>query len=321
MLWKLFKIIFLGSALLLVGLYLFSREKPPEKFSYGVSFSQKYAQELGLDWKKTYLAVLDDLGARRLRLMAYWDLIEPEEGNYNFSDLDWQVEEAGKRGAEIILVIGRKLPRWPECHIPSWAKGDREAVLKIIEKVVKRYRDNPAIKYWQVENEPLLGRFGICPKPDPKLLDREVHLVKAFDDRPVIITDSGELSTWWRASRRADIFGTTLYRITWNKYLKYVHYILPPWTYRLRAKIIRKPVMIVELQGEPWGPKSIPEMDLKEQSKSMNIDKFRQVIEYEKKTGIAEVYLWGAEWWYWLKEKHNDRRIWEEAKRLMINIQ
>jgi len=29
------------------------------------------------------------------------------------------------------------------------------------------------------------------------------------------------------------------------------------------------------------------------------------------------IYLWGSEWWYWLKEKQNDPKIWEEAKNLI----
>jgi len=56
-----------------------------------------------------------------LRLVAYWQKIEPEQGKYSFEDLDWQIKEAEKRDIEVILVIGRKVSRWPECHIPEWA--------------------------------------------------------------------------------------------------------------------------------------------------------------------------------------------------------
>jgi len=45
---------------------------------------QKHSEELGLDWKKTYLAILDDLKVKNLKLVAYWDLIEEEPGVYNF---------------------------------------------------------------------------------------------------------------------------------------------------------------------------------------------------------------------------------------------
>jgi hypothetical protein len=49
----------------------------------------------------------------------------------------------------------------------------------------------------------------------------------------------------------------------------------------------------------------------------MNLEKFRKNIEFAKKTGLDEFYLWGAEWWYWLKEKQNQPEIWKEAKKLM----
>ncbi|MFH1392201.1 MAG: beta-galactosidase [bacterium] len=294
--------------------YFFGRSQQPEKINYGISFSQKYAQELGLDWQEAYLALLDDLGIKKLRLIAYWDLIEPEQGIYNFQDLDWQITEASKRGAQVVLAVGYKLPRWPECHIPEWAQ--KQDILEFLEQVIKHYRDMPIIIAWQIENEPFTP-FGICPKLSVKLLDKEVYLVKAFDDRPVILTDSGELSVWLRASRKSDIFGTTLYKTVWNKYLKYIDYPIPAWLYSLRAKIIRKPVIVSEMQAEPWGPKAIREMELEEQFKSMSPEKFRDIVDFEKQTGISEVYLWGAEWWFWLKNIKGDNSMWEEVRKIL----
>ncbi len=63
-------------------------------FSYGVSFSAKYAEELGLDWRQAYLAMLCELKFERVRLMSYWDIIEASPGIYNFDDSDWQIKQA-----------------------------------------------------------------------------------------------------------------------------------------------------------------------------------------------------------------------------------
>lgn len=312
---KFFFKLFISIIIIIIAvIYFFGRSQEPEKITYGITFSQKYAQELDLNWPEAYLALLDDLRVKKLRLIGYWDLIEPEQGIYNFADLDWQIVEAAKRAVDVILVIGYKLPRWPECHVPAWAQ--KEDVLDFLEQTVKHYRDMPTIIAWQIENEPLMP-FGICPKTNVKLLNKEIYLVKAFDDRPIIITDSGEFSTWLRASRKSDIFGTTLYKTVWNKYLKYINYPIPAWLYSLRAKIIRKPIIVSELQAEPWGPKAIEEMSLEEQFKSMNPEKFREIIDFEKQTGISEVYLWGGEWWYWLKEKMGDSSMWEEVRRIL----
>ena len=80
----------------------------------GVSFSQKRATELGLDWKANYTALLDDMHVPTFRLMSYWDLHEPVRGQFDFSSLDWQISEAAKRGATVSLAIGLRQPRWPE---------------------------------------------------------------------------------------------------------------------------------------------------------------------------------------------------------------
>lgn len=49
----------------------------------------------------------------------------------------------------------------------------------------------------------------------------------------------------------------------------------------------------------------------------MNISQFKENIDYAKAVGFPENYLWGAEWWYWLKVKHNDPRYWQEVKKLI----
>ncbi|MEI9966698.1 MAG: glycoside hydrolase family 2 TIM barrel-domain containing protein [Candidatus Moraniibacteriota bacterium] len=94
------------------------------------------------------------------------------------------------------------MPRWPECHIPAWAAGDtamrQGALLDFMDETVRRYRDNGAVAFWQVENEPFLSQFGECPPLDVNFLESEISLVKALDPtRPVIVTDSGELSLWF----------------------------------------------------------------------------------------------------------------------------
>jgi len=308
--------------------YFFSGIPVQEKnIIWGVNFSQKHAQSLGLDWKKTFLALLDDLGVKNFKIAAHWDLIEPEKDQYNFDDLDWQIKEAENREAKILLVIGMKTPRWPECHIPEWAKNmskeeQQERILKLIEKIVLRYSYTQGIKYWQVENEPFFP-FGECPWVDKEFLKKEVSLVKSLDtlNRPIIISDSGEGSFWIQAARIGDIVGTTMYKKVWVRQLGiYLHYPFPPSFYFKKAEIIKnffqKEVICVELQAEPWGPKLLYDTPLFEQEKTMNLEQFRKNVEFAKKTGLKEFYLWGSEWWYWMKEKEDKPEIWEEARKL-----
>ena len=145
-----------------------------------------YARELGLDWKETYDAIVDDLGVRKFRLAAHWPMVEPAQNIYNFEELDYQIARAEEVGAEVILAVGRRLPRWPECHIPSWVKDlspeqQNAAQLRMVEQVVERYKNSPAVVTWQVENEPFLELFAYehCGELDVSLLNKEINLVKS----------------------------------------------------------------------------------------------------------------------------------------------
>lgn len=320
-------ILFLLGLLICFSIMIFFVYMPRNsEVTYGVTYSKPFAEYMGLDWKEAYLALLDDLEVRRLRIPAYWTEIEKEKGKYTFDDLDWQIEQAASRGAGIVFVVGQKQPRWPECHIPAWV-GDlsyeqrRTEIEETLSTVINRYKDNPAIIAWQVENEPFLP-YGECPAIDEELLDMEIAAVRKLDfTRPIIITDSGELSTWYSAASRADILGTTLYRIVWNENLGYVHYPISSLFYRFKAAFITyftdvEKIVIMELQGEPWGPKCILEMPLEEQYESMNAEQFRRNIAFVSNVEFSEAYLWGGEWWYWLKTVKGDDRLWEEARKI-----
>jgi len=112
-----------------------------------------------------------------------------------------------------------------------------------------------------------------------------------------------------------------MYRKVWSTQFKtYLNYPFPPVFYWRKAEIIRKifnkKVICVELQAEPWGPELLYSSPLGEQEKTMNPEQFQKNIEFAKKTGFDEFYLWGSEWWYWMKEKQNKPEIWNEAKKL-----
>ena len=317
----------LGLPILIFVIWLFVGKAPQaQNINWGISFSQKQSDLLGLSWKDNYLAILDDLKVSHLKVTAYWDLIEKEPGNYFFDDLDFQVKEAQKRNVKLTLAIGRKVPRWPECHVPEWAKGlgeekQQESVLKLIEKIVLRYKDSENIWAWQVENEPFFP-FGDCPETDEDFLKKEISLVKKLNpEKLIMISDSGSNRFWIKTSTLGDVVGISLYRKVWFHNLNsYVEYPFPPvfyWRkYQIVKAIFNKRVICGELQAEPWGKTLLSDLPKEEQEKTMSFEQFKSNIEFAKKTGFDEFYLWGAEWWYWLKTKQNDSRIWDEAREL-----
>ncbi len=315
---------------LAVAIFVLAQKPKPEQITYGMSFNTLYANELGLDWRETYDAILDELQVRHLRLAAHWPMIQPNAGTYNFEELDYQVERAEEVGATVVLAVGRRLPRWPECHVPGWAQeltpSERdEALLDYIETVVRRYQNNPAITVWQVENEPFLEVFAFehCGVLDTDFLDKEIELVRSLDGtRPILVTDSGNLGTWAGAYSRGDMFGTSVYVHFWNPELGQFRTFLPPWFYRVKENFMtllygEKPTVLIELSAEPWLIEPIVNVSIETQFTRMNLEKFEDIITYAEGTHFDQQYLWGAEWWYWLHLQERSE-MWDRGKELFV---
>lgn len=336
--WKRWLVIFgIFLLMLTVVLAIFSRgpfddiEGEPE---WGITFSVPYAKELGVGWQETYLALLDDLGVDLIRIPAYWPDIEPEDDQFAFEELDWMIDEAGKRNARVLLVVGRRTPRWPECHVPGWAQVLPEdtlqkKILEMLPVVVERYRDNKTIVQWQVGNEPYVEFFGTCPEPDKAFIQASVDLVRELDPtREIVVTDSGELGSFWRAARHGDVLGSTMYKVVprGDARFGYTKWYLPAWFYHKKANLARRLApnlngfIIAELQAEPWaGNTFIANLTPEEQDRSVDIEQFRENIAYARKANAEQVYLWGAEWWYWTWKAQGRPEFWEATRELWDN--
>ena len=312
----------------LYGFLFLGSVEPAQEITWGITFSHSQAEDLGLDWEQAYISLLDELGARNVRVPIYWDELEKEQGQFDFSKWDWQLEELEKREGKAILVVGFKQPRWPECRFPDWYDHETsqpakdKQLFQMLRTVVSHYRDNPIVGAWQVENEPLFA-FGVCPKADMGLLDAEIKLVRGLDSsRPIIVTDSGEWSLWYQTGKRADVLGTTLYRVVHSPTLGFVSYdFFNPTFYARKASILKffKPdsrIIVSELQAEPWvADPPLSKNSLEEQYKTMSPEQFRQNMDFARRTGFDEFYLWGAEWLVWLKNQ-GEMEIWDEATKL-----
>ena len=280
--------------------------------SYGVSFDTEYAQSLGLDPKEVFGTLVNDWNFKQVRISAHWNRVETLPGKYDFSELQYYLDEAEKNNVKVIVAIGNKTPRWPECRPPAWlTEFSRESYMKYLRgymlATVENFKNHPALEMWQVENEPFLP-FGKCLLLTKKELSDEVALVKGVDSsHPILVADSGELSTWYFTSKSADYFGTTLYRVVWNKYIGYWNYDwIPAVIYRWKMKLVGRPLdkaFVVELQAEPWSPNmGLKDLPVDEQKRSMNIIRLKKNIDFAQRIGVARTYLWGGEWWAWLRK-------------------
>jgi hypothetical protein len=297
--------------------------------TFGLSFDVAYAKYLKLDWKKVYEGIVTDLHPQTIRLSAPWDTIESTKGVYDFTDLDYEFTMAKDHHVKVLLVIGQKVPHWPECHFPEWAKEyprdtRQPELLKYVKEVVTRYKNNPALELWQVENEPFISfTFGECSRFDTIAVAMEIDLVRKLDTtHKILVTDSGELSTWYPAAKSGDLFGTTLYRVVRDPNgMIWKYDWLPAAFYKMKAKLLglnHDNFFVAELQAEPWFLNGgANDNTLEQQKETFDINRFEKNISYAQHLGASRAYLWGAEWWYWMKEKQDDASYWDYAKNIL----
>jgi len=328
------KVIFIFSIILVVLFssmyaigewYIYSQKNDAK--TLGVSFVPDYATYLGLDPKETYQALLG-LNIKEFRLTSYWSDIESTKGSYDFSTLDWEFNLAKQANAKIILVVGLRQPRWPECHIPSWATNEPKDVwhpqlMSQIKAVVNRYKDYSNLASFQVENEYFLKGFGTCTDFSRDRLVEEYNLVKSLaPNKPIILARSNNALGIPVGNPKGDEYSISIYKRVWDKTIthRYFEYPFPAWFYGFLAGVqqifLHKNMIVGELQAEAWAPddKSLTQISVAEQNKSLDSNRLKDRFEYGKATGMNNIILWGGEYWYYRDKVLNDPSLWNVAK-------
>jgi hypothetical protein len=310
-------------ALLLCGVTIFAlaqlRMPAP---SYGFTYSARHARSFGLDDYGTFERALADLQPSIVRLPVYWDEVEVSDDQFVFNSIDTLLATAYNYDVDIILAIGQKVPRDPECFLPAWTDSlsdfeREEQLISYITQLTSRYGDHPAIVRFQVENEALFP-FGDCPEPSPSLLLREIAVVRQLTDLPIQLTASGEQQLWSSVAGPADVVGVSLYRYTWDALLGPIPFFHTPLWYRTQRLAIAAfaQVSISELQAEPWIPVGEWPPDPVTGYLHFTEARLREHVTFARQTGASEILFWGVEWWYYLHESGDDRLL-EAAREIM----
>jgi len=319
--------LFIGGMYGIARWYIWSERHTP--LTMGVSFIPDYATYLGVDPQQTMDALINDLHVQQFRLTSYWNDIETSPGQYDFSTLDWEFQKANAAGAKITLTVGLRQPRWPECHAPSFYDTSSPEsqwypqLKSFMTAVINRYKNNPALQGWQVENEYFLTGFGTCTNLSRDRLVDETKLVRSLDPRhEIIIARSNNALGWPIGAPTPDKFSITVYRRVWDANVthRYLEYPFPAWFYAFTAgwqKIFTgKDMAIGELQTEAWPARGqgIPDASLAEQSKSIDAQRLKTTVKFAKATGMKTIDLWGAEYWYYRMQTLHDSSLWNAAK-------
>jgi len=328
---KIIAVVVLSGGLLVSGMYgvaqWYIQSEKTQPFQLGVSFIPDYAQSLGLNPQETMDNLLA-IGVRQVRLVSYWSDGEPTPGNYDFSQLDWQFRKAEAAQAQVVLTLGLRQPRWPECHIPAWAASEPVSVWQpqlenYMRAVVARYQRSPSLQSYQLENEFFLKGFGACRNFDRQRLVSEYNLVKKLDpNHPIIVGRSNNALGFPIGQPQPDLFSISVYKRVWDAGVthRYLEYPFPAWFYGYLAGVQKlfnqRDMVLGELQAEAWPPngKTIPETSLAEQNKSLDATRFKDRIAYGKATGMRQIDLWGAEYWYYRLTVLHDPSLWNVAQ-------
>jgi beta-galactosidase len=152
-----------------------SEHFPPEQLiTTGAFYYPEHWEES--QWERDFKKMAD-LGLEVVHMGEFsWARLEPRKGKYDFEWLDKAVGLAEKYGLKVILCsTSATPPAWlSEKHPEILRVGEdgrrlahgrrqqasfssdfyRKFSLKLIEKLAKRYGDNPSVIGWQLDNEP-----------------------------------------------------------------------------------------------------------------------------------------------------------------------
>ncbi|MBW4538083.1 MAG: cellulase family glycosylhydrolase [Myxacorys chilensis ATA2-1-KO14] len=324
--------------------YTVQNPGPANRVEIGATFIQMNAEALNLDWKAAYKEIINDLGINHVRIPVFWDQIESAPGIFNWSAIDWQMKEAAKANANVLLVVGHRVPRYPECYAPAWTQNfnDQEfkqSLLNMIEATVLHLKDYPALEAWQIENEPLAKILGkiwggqTCREVAP-FMTEEIKFVRSLDPtHPTVVTFA---TTPWMASQLrqtlkfdSDVIAVTLFNKLFFRSPVFNGYVemfklgfISPLRLAYQKAVAEhqgKQFWIAELQAEPWGPDGPYQFEHPEDAYlSMNPERLTETWTYAMQAGISKLYFWGAEWWLAERNKGNAVML-NAVKKLMVD--
>lgn len=342
--------VFLPLALIFTGMYAFggwgwTSSRPQSDPEFGVNFSCKRAQHFGLACEPLYREVLAELRPRSVRLSVYWSDVEEQPGVYDFSAIDRLLDLSQEAGVAATVTVGMKSQRYPEFWLPTWLRlaanvppdgvpGDHPlveaALFPYLDAAARHLGAHPAVAAIQVENEPFVYSRGHGNgwHIRREFFEREIATVRAADPgrHPIVVSHA----SWWHVDdtwrwilEHADVLAQSVYtkrqRGPWS-WLYIFPYRIGPLTPDLpgqarAAEAAGKQLWITELQAEPY---ERPDIDVRriptDEARSFSAAWLEENVTLARRSGATRVYLWGVEWWAYLRAVRGEPELWEAAR-------
>ncbi|WP_426171565.1 beta-galactosidase [Pseudoduganella sp. R-34] len=212
---------------------------PLQTILYGAAYYHEYMPSERLEKD---VQMMKAAGFNVVRLgESTWSLWEPEDGRFEYAWMDRVVNAMGKAGIKVIMGT-------PTYSIPAWMARQNPEILarkfngaqnmygmrqnmntdsaayrfyaeRLIRKIVSRYKDNPNVIGWQVDNE--TGSYGAAN--EDVFVRFQHHLEKKFGT-PENLSKAWFLNYWgqdlhsWTDLPRPDGAQSTGYKLEWSRW-------------------------------------------------------------------------------------------------------
>jgi hypothetical protein len=112
-----------------------------------------------------------------------------------------------------------------------------------------------------------------------------------------------------------------MYKEVYTEQYGHFKYPVGPRFFQIKQWIIERfadqeNAIVIELQAEPWLAGTTTDAPIGEQLDAMDEKQLRSNVEFARQGGFQEIYLWGVEWWYWMKTTGERPEVWDEARKL-----
>lgn len=213
----------------------------------GFTFRSAEAESVGLDPKFAMEEVLK-MGFDQVRIAMYPN--QPIE--QMVKEVKWQVELAEKYNTDVILVLGRKAPGWPEEYLPRDAHDETLEKTKAVLEAVGHHEQ---VKVIQVSNEPLYDDADFDPE-DPELISDMLDLILPYNKMILFTSHADPIRVRTEAFQEVLSLGKAggidVYIETSAGRGSCVGYSFQLQKYDEIAKNAKKPLLVTEMQTLPW---------------------------------------------------------------------
>ena len=269
---------------------------------YGTAYYHEYMPYERLDKD---VQMMKEAGFNVVRLgESTWSLWEPEDGRFEYAWMDRVINAMGKAGIKVIMGT-------PTYSIPAWMARQNPEILarkfngaqntygmrqnmntdsaayrfyaeRLIRKIAARYKDNPNVIGWQVDNE--TGSYGAAN--DDVFIRFQHYLEKKFGT-PENLSKAWFLNYWgqdlhsWTDLPRPDGAQSTGYKLEWTRWSQMRVTDFLTW----QAGLIR----------ECASPRQFVTHDF---AGSMHADVNEVDVARALDTPAVNIYHWGSSEWY-----------------------